>query len=238
MRFLKHFVIVLLATSVIYAQTGADPDKNERVREELRNLLSELNGAFEKRDRPALEKIYADEFIYIHASGYVDDKTTHIDEAFSIEIRKPLFLSDFKDLYVYGDVAILRTKTQIRTGEYFFGTSIFAKRNGRWQITQSQGTFLLPERVLVEVDPQTLDSYVGKYKNEANELLTISREEKLLTAALHRVGIPKRKLISTSETQFFDKLGAEYNFFKQADGKIVHLRLRFRDRESVWKRLD
>ena len=238
MRLLMTIVSVLLVTALAFGQTSAEANKNAQITEELRKLFVELNEAFQKRDRKALERIYADEFIWVHGAGYVDDRTTHINDSLSIEVRTPLQVPTFDNLYVYGDTAILRGLGQTRIAGSLFSTSIFAKRDGRWQIVHVQGTPMLPERKAVKVDSKILDSYVGKYENDAKESLIITREGDVLVVTLRRAGVPKRILTPTSDVQFFDKLGSEYNFRKGEDGKVTHFDFRLNDREGRWKKVE
>lgn len=240
MRVLVFIVAILLLTASVLGQTSAEADKNARTKEELRKLFTELNAAFEKRDRRALEKIYADEFVWVHASGFVDDRSTHINDAFSIEVRTPLPMPNFDSLYVYGETAILKhILPPAGSRGALYSTSVFAKRDGRWQIVHAQGTLMLPERKAVKVDSIILDTYIGKYENDAKESLTVSREGDALLLAVRRAGMPKRKLAAASDTQFFDKLGSEINFSKDETGKITHFTIRLLNgREAKWKKVE
>ncbi len=55
MRVLITIVSVLLVTSSAFGQSNADGNKHAQIKEELRKLFVELNEAFQKRDRKALE---------------------------------------------------------------------------------------------------------------------------------------------------------------------------------------
>ncbi len=231
-------ISILLLTFPAVGQTRNGNNKNAQVKEELRKLFVELNEALQKRDRKALERIYAEEFEYVHGTGYVDDRTTHINDSLTIEVGTPLPTPNLDRLYVYSDVAILRGLNKTRAGSALFGTSIFVKRDGRWQILQVQGTPMLPERKVVEVDTKILDSYVGRYENDAKESLTITREGRSLVVALQRPNIPKRTLVSTSDVQFFDKLGSEYIFSKAENGKVTQLDFRLNNRAARWEKIE
>lgn len=239
MRVLVFIGFILLLSSFVLGQTSAEAYKNAQVKAELRKLFIELNQALEKRDRRTLEKIYADEFVWVHANGFADDRNTHINDAFSIEIRTPLQTRNFDKLYVYGETAILKDiLLPAGGGGLVYSTSVFAKRDGRWQIVHIQGTRMQPERKTVKVDSKILDLYVGKYENDAKESLAVSREGDALMLALRRAGIPKRKLIATSDTQFFDKLGSEINFSKDETGRVTHFTILFNGREAKWKKAE
>ena len=237
---LTLFSFFLMALSASGQTSGGASSKDANVKEELRKLFVELNEAFEKRDRAALERIYADEFVWVHGSGFVDDRAAHINDAFSIEVRTPLQIPNFDNLRVYGDAAILKNLLPPAAGRgSLYSTSVFAKRDGRWQIVHAQGTLMLPERKTVKVDSKILASYVGKYENDAKESLTITSAGDALVLAVRRAGIPKRTLAATSDVQFFDKLGFEINFSKDENGRVTHLTIRSQSgRESKWKKVE
>lgn len=240
MRVLLTVFSIFLVTFAASGQTSGGANKNEQVKEELRKLFVELNEAFEKRDRAALERIYADEFVWVHANGFVDDRATHINDAFSIEVRTPLQVPNFDGLRVYGDAAINKHILPPAGGRgALYSTSVFARRDGRWQIVHVQGTLMLPERKTVKVDSKILASYVGRYENDAKESLTVTREGDSLLLAVRRAGIPKRTLAATSDTQFFDKLGSEINFSKDEAGRVAHFTIRLLNgREAKWKKVE
>jgi hypothetical protein len=151
MRILLTGFLIFLVASVALSQTSGGTGKDTNVKEELRKLFVELNEAFEKRDRLALERIYADAFVWVHASGFVDDRATHINDAFSIEVRTPLQIPNFDGLRVYGETAILKNRLPpIESRGSLYSTSIFAKRDGRWQIVHAQGTHMLPDRKTIK----------------------------------------------------------------------------------------
>jgi hypothetical protein len=233
------FLLCILFPVLSSRAQESSADKKEQVKEEIRRLFVELNRAFEKRDRQALERIYAEEFVWVHGSGFVDDRATHINDAFSIEVRLPLEIPKLENLYVYGDTAINKHTFAPDAGRgALYATSIFVKRDGRWQMVHAQGTLLQPERETIRVDSKILDAYAGKYENDAKESLTITREGDALILAVRRPGIPKRKLNSATETQFFDKLGSEVSFSKGEGEKITLLTIRLNGRESRWRKIE
>src|SRR5688572_1354003 len=62
------------------ARRGAD----EKVRAELRKLHQDINEAVARRDRAALERLYADEFVYIHSTGHLETKAEWIPRSLTI----------------------------------------------------------------------------------------------------------------------------------------------------------
>ena len=157
---------LLFAVSPAFAQSRPAANDKSQVKEELRALFDELNAALAKRDRQSLERIYADEFLWIHGAGYIDNKTAHLDETLSIDVINPVPVPTFDDLFVYGDVAIFRVTGRSKMVNSLYGTTIFAKANGRWQIVQIQGTAMLPQRKSIKVEARVLDACVWKVRRK------------------------------------------------------------------------
>lgn len=78
------------------------------------------------------------------------------------------------------------------------------------------------ERVVVRVDPNTYDVYVGKYQLAPDFVITVTREgDKLMTQATNQ---PKFEVFPESETKFFLRVvDAQMTFVKDATGKVSEL---------------
>jgi hypothetical protein len=181
--------LLLLAATPVAAQT-TNPD----VKAELQAFIKELNAALAARDRAALERLYALEFIFIHTVGPPVDRATHLANAMATAPRGALPVPSLDGLIVIGDVAILRNRDDER-----FGTTIYGKRNGRWQILQLQGT-ALPPPPSVAVAADVLRSYAGRYQQDNGLLVNIAVEGERLT--LQGDGRQKFTLTALSPTQF------------------------------------
>ena len=77
MRKLLVMICVCLMSSLTSGQTSAGQGKDDKVKEELRKLHSDYQEAGSKRDRVALERLFADEYVWFQANGNVNDKTKH-----------------------------------------------------------------------------------------------------------------------------------------------------------------
>ena len=152
-------VPVLAALLFPLGQTGLARDSNEKAKDEIRQLFSELRTAGSKHDRAALERIFADEYLWIHANGTIENKARRIEDILTIPPAKDSGVDlSSERISIYGDVAIVRSSAAL------YNTTVFARKNGRWQFVQGQGTLLPPERKAVAIDPKTLDSFVGRYE--------------------------------------------------------------------------
>ena len=222
MKIVMHVAIVLLMATPAVVQAQGHGDKEGKTKEEIQKLFSDLNDAITKRDRPRLEQLYADEFQYIRPSGGVINKVTQISGIMSSDpiSSMPVPAPAVESLMVYGDVVVAR-----HTVRGTAVSSIFVKKDGRWQLLQAQGTRLAPERKPITLDPKLLDSFVGKYEFGPNAIATLTRDgDTLRWRGGNRLPVT---LVPLSETQFFAKeTETEMMFVKNENGQVTGVVLR------------
>jgi hypothetical protein len=217
-----NVAIVFLLITPAFVQSQSHGNKDEKTKEEIQKLFSDLNEAIVKKDRPRLEQLYADEFQFVRPSGAVINKAAQIN---GIMGNDPLATNTVQapapdNLMVYGDTVVARHTVR--------GTaisSIFVKRNGSWQLLQAQGTRLAPERNPVTLDPKLFDSFIGKYQFGPNAIATLTREgDALKWRGGNRMPVT---LVPLSETHFFAKeTETELTFVKNASGKVTDVVLK------------
>jgi hypothetical protein len=214
-------IVVLLATPAVVQAQGHQV-KEDKTKEEIQKLFSDLNDAITKKDRPRLEQLYADEFQYIRPSGGVINKVTQISGIMSNDpiSSTPVPAPAIESLMVYGDVVVAR-----HTVRNTAVSSIFVKKDGHWQLLQAQGTRLAPERKPTTLDPKLLDSFVGKYEFGPNAIATLTRDgDTLKWRGGNRMPVT---LVPLSETQFFAKeTETEMMFVKNENGSVTGVVLR------------
>lgn len=222
MKIVMHVAIVLLMATPAVVQAQGHEDKEGKTKEEIQKLFSDLNDAITKRDRPRLEQLYADEFQYIRPSGGVINKVTQISGIMSSDpiSSMPVPAPAVESLMVYGDVVVAR-----HTVRGTAVSSIFVKKDGRWQLLQAQGTRLAPERKPITLDPKLLDSFVGKYEFGPNAIATLTRDgDTLRWRGGNRLPVT---LVPLSATQFFAKeTETEMMFVKNENGQVTGVVLR------------
>ncbi len=222
MKIVMHVAIVLLLTAPAVVQAQGHQDKEGKTKEEIQKLFSDLNDAITKRDRPRLEQLYADEFQYIRPSGGVINKVTQITGIMSNDpiSSTPVPAPAIESLMVYGDVVVSR-----HTVRNTAVSSIFVKKDGRWQLLQAQGTRLAPERKPISLDPKLFDSFVGKYEFGPSAIATVTREgDAIRWRGGNRMPVT---LVPLSETQFFAKeTETEMMFVKNENGQVTGVVLR------------
>ena len=221
MRIVMHVAIVLLLATPAVAQEGHQT-KEEKTKEEIQKLFSDLNEAITKRDRPRLEQLYADEFQFIRPSGGVINKVAQISGIMNSDpiSSTPIPAPALESLMVYGDIVVSR-----HTVRGTAVSSIFVKKDGHWQLLQAQGTRLAPERKPTSLDPKLLDAFVGKYEFGPNAIATVTREgDAIRWRGGNRMPVT---LVPLSETQFFAKeTETEMMFVKNENGQVTGVVLR------------
>jgi hypothetical protein len=217
-----NVVIVLLCAASAFSQAHDGSSQNDKTKEQIQKLFSDLNEAIVKKDRARLEQLYADEFQFIRPSGAVLNKTSQISAILANDpvSSTPIVAPAFDHLMLYGDVAVARHTVR---GSAI--TSIFVKKNGQWQLLQAQSTRLAPERNPISLDPKLLDSFLGKYQFGPNAVATVTREgDALKWRGGNRMPVT---LVPLSETHFFAKEAeTEMTFLKNEKGQITDVVLR------------
>jgi hypothetical protein len=220
-KMLTGMVLFLFMSPFSFGQTPREAN-DTRIKEDLRKLFSDLNEAISKRDRAALERIYADEFLFVHTTGGVVDKTAQINNILANDRPStgPVPTPTFEGLLVYGDMVIFRT---LERG--ISGTNIYSRKGGRWQIVQIQGTRLPPERKPITLDPKVLDAYLGKYEFAPGAYAAVTKEGDALI--WKPGGRAKSTLIPLTDTRFYSKENdAEMTFSKDEKGQVTGVVLR------------
>ena len=222
MKILVNVVIGFLLTMPVLAHAQDAHNRDDKTKEEIQKLFSDLNAAISRKDRAQLEQLYADDFQFIRPSGAVATKTSHINAILANDplSATPVPAPAADQLMIYGEMAISR-----HTVRNTAVTSIFVKKSGRWQLLQAQGTRLAPERNPITLDPKLLDAFPGKYEFGPNAVATLTREGDVLRwRGGNRMPVT---LIPLSETLFFAKESeTELMFTKNEKGQVTGVVLR------------
>ena len=222
MKLVLNVAIALLFITPIFAQAQSHERKEEKTKEEIQKLFSDLNEAITKKDRARLEQLYADEFQFIRPSGAVVNKANQIGGIMANDplLATPVPAPASENLMVYGDAAVAR-----HTVRGAVISSIFVKKDGQWRLLQAQATRLAPERKPINLDSKTLDSFVGRYQFGPNAIATVTREaDGLRWRGGNRMPVT---LVPLSETHFFAKESeTEITFVKNEKGQVTDVVLR------------
>jgi len=221
MKMVTNLVILLVLATSAFSQAHSGPSNEDKTKEQIEKLFSDLNEAIVKKDRARLEQLFADEFQFIRPSGAVLNKTSHISAVLASDpLSSTPVAAATERLMLYGDVAVARNT--VRSTAI---TSIFVKKNGQWQFLQAQSTRLAPERNPINLDPKLLDSFLGKYQFGPNAIATVTREGDVLRwRGGNRMPVT---LVPLSETHFFAKEAeTEMTFVKNENGQVTDVILR------------
>lgn len=211
------------------------PDPIAEVRAAERAWLD----AYEKRDAAAMNSLVADDFLITHGDGRTQDKAAVMDalaRATAAGMPPATFTTEDVQGRVYGDTVILTGKVTMQRRKRDGTTSTvasrytdaYARRNGRWQVVSShQGTAAdAPAPPAVAQAPAAkLDDYIGKYG---------VREVSLRDGALwfQRTGARGGVLKPLGRDQFDLNGDVVVTFTRDAGGKVVSLRIDFKDGRS------
>lgn len=230
---MKNIILCLMivAASLLtaYGQTpAASKGGEDKVRAELEDVHRQLREAVARRDRAALERLYADEFLLIHTTGDIDTKAEYIAKSLTIDPATARSSSpplDQVHLDVYRDVAVMTARAKVGESRFLWWTWVYVKRDGRWQIARQHGSAIAAAPPQVKLDPAVLDAYVGKYKYTSGTAFTVTSRGGVLVA--QSPGRPEVELLPESETQFHvTGGGAVYTFHKSERGQVTHVTVR------------
>ena|SRR5438477_2362711 len=149
---MKHLALVsvvsLIAVSFALAQTRTSSDKTS-AEQEVKQMMDQYIAALTKRDTAALERIWADDYTFINASGAVLTKAERLANAKSgatnLDTITPV--GDQKIRIYGGDVAVLLIRVTLK-GQYsgkatsgeFQASNVWVKGPSGWQLACNQIT--------------------------------------------------------------------------------------------------
>lgn len=239
MLVVSTLALLLLAPLAPSSDAVGREDPVAEVKEELRDLVQEVNRANRDRDWAALERLYVPEFRYVHAFGFALDRALYIEEILEREIPYVVPVPTFEppaELHLYGDAALYRFPGRTRAGTATFAMVLYVRRDGRWKIAQIQATQVMPERPAIRLDPAALDAYLGRYDGGQELFVVIAREGDSLVARHPK--FPNRVLTPTAADEFYDKVGGQWTFHRDAEGQVTHFVRRLGGEERRWARVE
>ena len=134
--------------SAAFALLIANPAlaQNSAVENEVSQIFHILNNATIKKDRTTIERLLADDYVYIHSNGSVKNRAEEIAETVSDDTGWTNSQIGELRVRVFGDVAIV-TGTNTLTGAakgYVSGvrrfTDVWVRFNGLWKTVGGQST--------------------------------------------------------------------------------------------------
>ena len=150
-RCIPHFAITIVLLSFASGQSATQQEsQNTKSDQEVRKAIEKYRTALLQRDIPALEKIWADDYVFVNASGEVLTKAQRIANAKSGATT----LDSIKEeenitVRVYQNSAVATSRVTIKgqysgqptTGQYR-STHVWVKGSEGWQLVSNQLTAL------------------------------------------------------------------------------------------------
>lgn len=210
-------IAVLASQSVAALQTQESASKP---RDEIRQLFVQLRDAAAKHDRAAIERLFADDYVFLHSNGDMETRARRVDDFLATGAPDPATVAvDESHLTIHGDVAIMRSPAPAQ-----FNATIFARENGQWRFIHSQGTRLATEPAAIPIDPAALDAFVGRYEFSPGVAGSVLKESGNLW---WQTGTNKARLSPVGPNVFVADHGAtQLTFGKDNKGEVGGVLLR------------
>lgn len=142
---MKCLLLLAGLFSPLLALAAAQPDAGQ----ELRAANHAYNAALIAGDVAALERIFATELIYTSPRGELMDRAAQLESIRSKTLRIESATGSDEQIRLYGETGIVIGRFEVRgtfNAQAFHAveryTSVWVKRDGRWQLVAEQGTLL------------------------------------------------------------------------------------------------
>jgi len=145
----RLFLTVLLAASLVGTIKAQEltGDKAEQVKKDVLKIEEERAQALEKGDLAVLDRILADDYVYVNVLGELNTKAQRLTNTQSgISKHESLKEDDFR-VHVYGDTVVMtgrasglvhyRGKVNNKARRF---TNVYMKQGGQWRLVAHQAT--------------------------------------------------------------------------------------------------
>jgi ketosteroid isomerase-like protein len=153
MKLIVPYVVVTAALLPFTSGQAEQESTNNNSGQEVRQMIEKYRTALLHRDIPALERIWADDYVFVNASGEVVTKTQRLanlkSAATSFESIKE---EENLTVRVYQNSAVATSRVTIK-GQYsgqpisgqYRSTHVWVKGPTGWQLVSNQLTALPPK---------------------------------------------------------------------------------------------
>lgn len=141
-RTLLTMAMVLILPALIVCQSEKGSDEKA-----VRQTISELAAALSKNDSAVLDRIYADDYMFVGDTGTILTKAERMAAFKSGDLKYESITIDVVSLKLFGNTAVAITRivsnfapgTKYTSGR-FVTTATFVKIKGRWQLVAAGNT--------------------------------------------------------------------------------------------------
>jgi ketosteroid isomerase-like protein len=153
-RFISHLTINMALLSFVIGQSStAQQPANSTSEQEVRQMIEKYRTAILQRDVATLEKIWADDYVFVNAAGDVLTKTERLANIKSgATTLDSINEKENVTVRVYQNSAVATSRVTLKgqysgqpvSGEYR-STLVWVKGPGGWQLVSNQLTALKPK---------------------------------------------------------------------------------------------
>jgi ketosteroid isomerase-like protein len=153
-RFISHIAINMALLSFAFGQSpSARQPANSTSEQEIRQMIEKYRTAILQRDIATLEKIWADDYVFVNAAGDVLTKTERLANVKSgATALDSINEEENVTVRVYQNSAVVTSRVTLKgqysgqpiSGEYR-STLVWVKSPGGWRLVSNQLTALKPK---------------------------------------------------------------------------------------------
>jgi ketosteroid isomerase-like protein len=150
-RCIPHLTIIMAMVSVAFGQSATQQEsQSDKSEKEVREMIEKYRTALLQRDVPALEKIWADDYVFVTASGDVLTKAERLANVKSgATTLDSINEEENITVRVYQNSAVATSRVTIK-GQYsgqptsgqYRSTHVWVKGPSGWQLVSNQLTAL------------------------------------------------------------------------------------------------
>ena len=150
-RCIPHLTIIMAMLSFAFGQPASQQEsQSDKSEKEVREMIEKYRTALLQRDIPALEKIWADDYVFVNASGDVATKAQRLTNIKSgVTTLESINEEENITVRVYQNSAVATSRVTIK-GQYagqptsgqYRSTHVWVKGPAGWQLVSNQLTAL------------------------------------------------------------------------------------------------
>jgi ketosteroid isomerase-like protein len=151
-RFILYLAITVALLSCVFGQAQQESTKST-AEQEVRQMIEKYRSALLKRDVPALEQIWADDYVFVNAVGEVLTKAQRLANVKSGQTTlESVNEEENITVRVYQNSAVATSRVTLK-GQYsgqpvsgqYRSTHVWVKGPAGWQLVSNQLTALKPK---------------------------------------------------------------------------------------------
>jgi ketosteroid isomerase-like protein len=152
-RFISHLAINIALLSLAFGQSPTAQPANSTSEQEVRQAMEKYRTAILQRDVDMLEKIWADDYVFVNAAGDVLTKTERLANIKSgATTLDSINQEEHVSVRVYQNSAVVTSRVTLKgqysgqpiSGEYR-SILVWVKGPGGWQLVSNQLTAFKPK---------------------------------------------------------------------------------------------